>query len=45
MVELAEDKANFCLNTGVQPSEYDALTGVETEAFIKVHNKNVKKNR
>lgn len=43
MTELAEEKANFCLNTGIQPTEYDSLTNVEVNAFIKVHNKINKK--
>lgn len=27
-------KARFCLATGVQPSEFDAMTDDEVEAFI-----------
>lgn len=34
------DKAEFCLATGVQPSEYDDLTDDEREAFIIVANEN-----
>lgn len=33
--EAAEDKAAFCLRTGVQPSEYDQLTDVERNAFVR----------
>lgn len=43
MEEQAEDKASFCLATGVAPSEYDKLTALERRFFIKVHNKNNKK--
>lgn len=28
----------FCLATGVQPSEYEALTGFEIAAFIDIVN-------
>lgn len=31
-------KAGFCLATGIAPSEYEALTGFEVEAFIEIHN-------
>lgn len=31
-------KALFCLRTGVQPSEYDAMTEDEVDAFIRVLN-------
>jgi hypothetical protein len=33
------DKAEFCLTTGVQPSEYDDLTDDERAAFVEVANK------
>jgi hypothetical protein len=32
--EALEAKAEFCLITGVAPSEYDQLTDDEREAFI-----------
>lgn len=32
-------KAQFCLATGVAPSEYEALTGFEVAAFIETVNK------
>lgn len=32
--EIASRKAAFCLKTGVQPSEYDQLSGFEINAFI-----------
>jgi hypothetical protein len=32
--EALEAKAEFCLVTGVAPSEYDRLTADEVEAFI-----------
>lgn len=31
-------KATFCLRSGVQPSEYDAMTEDEVDAFIQVLN-------
>lgn len=34
-----QEKAEFCLATGVQPSEYDNLTDDEREAFIAIVNK------
>lgn len=40
--ERAKDKAEFCLATGVQPSEYDNLTQYEINAFIEVANKRAK---
>lgn len=33
--EQAKAKANFCLVTGVAPSEYDELTNVEIDEFYK----------
>lgn len=35
----AQEKAEFCLATGVQPSEYDELTDDERDAFIAMWNK------
>lgn len=32
-----ERKANFCLVLGIAPSEYDALTEDEVEAFLAEH--------
>lgn len=32
------DKAVFCLRTGIQPSEYDALTDEDLDAFVKAFN-------
>lgn len=37
------DKAEFCLATGVQPSEYDQLTDDERAAFVEVANKRAEK--
>lgn len=34
-----EEKAEFCLRTGIAPSEYDNLTKKETAAFIKIFKK------
>lgn len=31
-------KAEFCLNTGIAPSEYDAMTDLEVDLFTEVHN-------
>ena len=39
MDERAEDKAYFCLITGIAPSEYDRMTVREQQMFIKVSNK------
>lgn len=33
MSRYAATKANFCLGTGVQPDQYDALTRLERDAF------------
>ena len=41
--DQAEDKAKFCLATGVQPSEYDKLTQYEINAFVTEANKRAKK--
>lgn len=34
-----EEKAEFCLSTGIQPSEYDAMTDDEREVFIETWNR------
>ena len=39
----AKEKAQFCLATGVQPSEYEELTQYEINAFIKEANRRAKK--
>lgn len=36
--ELLRAKAEFCLRTGIQPSEYDAMTDDERDVFIEVAN-------
>lgn len=36
------DRAVFCLRTGVQPSEYDAMTDQELQAFVDAWNKEAK---
>ena len=41
--EHAKQKAQFCLATGVQPSEYDELTQIEINAFIAEANRRAKK--
>lgn len=41
--ERAKEKAEFCLATGVQPSEYENLTQLEIAAFIDQANKNANK--
>lgn len=38
-LEALEDKAEFCLVTGVAPSEYDLLTDDEREAFVRTANR------
>jgi len=38
-----ERQAQFCLATGVQPSEYAAMTDRQVEVWIRVHNENTKK--
>lgn len=37
-LEALEDKARFCLITGIAPSEYDLLTDDERETFVRVAN-------
>lgn len=34
-----EEKAEFCLATGIAPSEYDAFTDDEREVFIDTFNR------
>jgi hypothetical protein len=36
--DYCREKAEFCIATGVQPSEYDQLTDDERAAFIAVVN-------
>ena len=43
--EQARAKAEFCLKTGVAPSEYDRLTGIEIEAFVKEFNRQAERNK
>lgn len=37
-------KAEFCLATGVAPSEYDNLTDDEVDAFVEVYEKNTRQH-
>lgn len=37
--EAALEKANFCLVTGIAPSEYDNMTQTEVAAFTEAWNK------
>ena len=39
LMDCALEKAEFVLKTGIAPSEYDQLTQVEIEAFVRVFNK------
>lgn len=39
------EKAEFCLTTGIQPSEYDNMTDDERAAFVTVANRQAAKNR
>lgn len=41
--EQAAQKAEFCLATGISPSEYEELTQVEINAFIAEANRRAKK--
>lgn len=43
LIEQARAKAKFCLATGVQPSEYDELSQIEINEFIREANKRAKK--
>jgi hypothetical protein len=43
--ERAKRKAEFCVASGVQPSEYELLTGHEVAAFIEVINEANRKRR
>lgn len=36
-VDLTRRKAEFCLTTGIAPSEYDVLTLDEVNIFIEVY--------
>lgn len=36
--QAALEKAEFCLRLNIAPSEYDALTDIEIQAFITIHN-------
>lgn len=36
--ELIREKAEFCLSTGIAPSEYDAFTDQEREIFVETWN-------
>lgn len=39
------DKAEFCLLTGIAPSEYDEMTDLERDAFIQTANKIAEKRK
>lgn len=41
--QLLREKAEFCLTTGVQPSEYDNMTDDERAAFIEEANRQARK--
>lgn len=41
--EHAKQKAQFCLATGISPSEYEELTQIEINAFIAEANRRAKK--
>lgn len=43
VLDQLEEKAEFCLSTGIQPSEYDAFTDDEREVFVKTWNRIVRK--
>ena len=43
--ELLERKARFCLATGIQPSEYDAMTEHELEVFTAEFNRILEERR
>lgn len=36
--DLIREKAEFCLSTGIQPSEYDAFTDQERNIFVETWN-------
>lgn len=42
LVELIREKAEFCLSTGIAPSEYDAFTDQEREIFVETWNEIVR---
>lgn len=37
------EKAEFCLATGIQPSEYDNMTDLERDIFIETWNSIIRK--
>lgn len=39
------DRAVFCLRTGLQPSEYDALTDDDLDAFVRAFNDLARKTK
>lgn len=41
---LIREKAEFCLSTGIQPSEYDAFTDQERNIFVETWNAIVRRN-
>lgn len=41
--EQLVEKADFCLTTGIPPSEYDQMTDDERAAFVHVANKRAKR--
>lgn len=41
VLEELRAKAEFCLNTGIAPSEYDEMTDLERAVFTEVHNERV----
>ena len=43
--QQAKEKAQFCLATGIAPSEYDQLTQIEIAAFIDEFNKRAARNK
>ena len=38
-------KAEFCLKTGIQPSEFDAMTDQEVDAFVEAFNRLAKERK
>lgn len=43
--ELLTEKAEFCLTTGIAPSEYDNMTDDEREVFIETANRMARKRK
>lgn len=39
VADAQEFKAEFCLKTGMAPSEFDALTDQELDAFVEAFNR------